>query len=138
MIYFSYFGNKRIPSEIVQIGIARYEPSWWNGANYKKLAPTGEMLNMNLDDYKKRFDRILSRLNPDEVVAELNEIAMGKDVCLLCFEKPPKYCHRHDVMIWFKQAGYKVKECAFKGSEHMTNPVPNGKESRPRQNNLFG
>lgn len=136
MIYFSYFGNPKIPKGIRQISISRYSPDWWSGAEYKKLAPTSPMLKMSQKQYDIHFARILAELDQKQVYDELMVMTGGMDFCLLCYEKPPKFCHRFTVMMWFKQAGFDVKECYFKGAEKLRSPVPNGND-QPSQNSLF-
>ena len=55
-IYTSYFANWRnIPGEAVAIGVTRFKPSYWQGANLESLAPSEELLreyrNRNIDEF---------------------------------------------------------------------------------------
>ena len=45
-IYTTYFAKlKKLPRNIVPVSICRYPPSVFKGIQYKKLAPTGEILS---------------------------------------------------------------------------------------------
>jgi hypothetical protein len=35
---------------------------------------------------------------------------VGEDIVLLCWEKPPKDCHRALVAEWLREAGFEVEE----------------------------
>lgn len=48
------------------ISIARYAPRGLRGFSvYKALAPTGDMLRMEYNAYKERYDAILAHLKPN-------------------------------------------------------------------------
>ena len=84
MIYTTYFAQLRnLPEHIVPISIARSTPKWFTGLEYKKLAPTWEILSewKNSEVKGKREEEqyinafksdVLSKLNPLDVVRELN------------------------------------------------------------------
>lgn len=111
MIYTSNFSGKKIGTAI---GIARYAPKNFIGPSYKRLAPYQWMLKESVseDEYKKAFKKILAELNPHQVVEDLYKYAPGKDITLLCYEKPGEFCHRHMVAEWLVEAGYEVEEVA--------------------------
>ena len=116
-IYTSYFANIRnLPKDIVTISISAKSPNWYNGIEYKQLAPTYKTLmdyKQNKDDnlYIERFQReTLNILNQEEVVNKLFELSDGKDVVILCYEKPIDFCHRHLVADWLNLKGYGVIE----------------------------
>ena len=109
-IYTSYFGAK-ISKDIEKIAIVRYLPRWFNGINYQTLAPSKEIFRMNDE---KRFTEIFSKhlcsLNAAKIVNELRLLSGGKDIALLCYEKPGDFCHRHLVANWLKNNGFNVVE----------------------------
>lgn len=85
--------------------------------SYKKLAPSEKLLNEfkngkyagDTDYYTEVFNKQLSKLNPKEVIEELDELTGNKlsfymSVILLCFEKDG-FCHRHLVAKWIRKAG---------------------------------
>lgn len=61
-----------------------------------ELAPTEKLLkdfknkNISWEDYEKEFKQILQKNNP----ATFIEIQDGQNICLLCSEDKPNYCHR--------------------------------------------
>lgn len=117
MIYTSYFANlRKLPEAIVPIAICGKSPAWYNGIQYKKLAPKYEFfiewkMTKDNDYYIRCFnEQVLSRLEPETVIAELSALAKGRDFALICYEKPDDFCHRHLVAEWLNNAGYNVCE----------------------------
>lgn len=127
-IYTSYFGNlKRLmKAGITPIGIAQFPPSFFYGTSIKELAPAPFMLGKNITpkQYVELFNsRILGRLQQGDVVKRIEQLALGKDVALLCYEKDPEECHRTLVANWLNKAGYKVEE--FEGYKNKpSQPLP--------------
>ena len=120
MIYTSYFAKlKSLPDNIIPISICSRAPEWYKGLQYKKLAPKYDFFmkwkeNHDNDYYIKCFnEQVLDRLNVAEVVLELSQVLLsaGKsDICLICYEKPTDFCHRHLVAKWLNDNGFKCKE----------------------------
>lgn len=115
-IYTSYFANSRAlgKENIMPISIARYSPKWFYGPRYTDVAPTGYMLSSvcSHEEYLRKYDEILKKLNPQNVIAAIERIAQGKDVALCCYEKPGEFCHRHLLSEWLRKNGYDVNEWA--------------------------
>lgn len=117
MIYTSYFAKlKKLPSDIVPISICGKAPVWYQGIQYKKLAPKYNFFKewqetKDNDYYIHCFnEQVLSFLNPVTVVKELCNLSKGKDIALICYEKPGDFCHRHLVADWLRQAGFSIEE----------------------------
>jgi uncharacterized protein YeaO (DUF488 family) len=117
VIYTSYFAKIRaLPDNIVPISIALKPPAGYNGLQYNALAPSPSILynwkqDHNENEYAIRYrEEILSRLTPKQVIADLNELANGKDIALICYEKPSDFCHRHLVAEWLTSNGFCCKE----------------------------
>lgn len=126
MIYTSYFANLgALPSNIIPISICGKAPEWYekwtNGFQYKKLAPKYDFFmkwkeNKDNDYYISCYqEQILNKLNPETVVKELEELCGdllqdGKSICLLCYEQPQEFCHRHLVSAWLQDNGYSCQE----------------------------
>jgi hypothetical protein len=118
-IYTSYFSKvKSLPKDIIPIAICGGIPFYWKGLWYKKLAPrikffTEWKQNHDNDFYIEHFNaEVLANHTPDEVVSELFALANGVDkICLICYEKPGNFCHRHLVADWLNATGkYNVQE----------------------------
>lgn len=121
MLYTSYFANiKKLPNNIIPISISLKSPKWYKGFEYKKLAPSYNILVNYKTDYDEvkyieRFnDEILSKLDASQVISELNRFAGGSDknIVLLCYETPLEFCHRHLVAKWLNKNGclvHKIK-----------------------------
>lgn len=117
MIYTSYYGNLRnIPKNIFRIAISRTSPIDQLAPTYKYLMPTLEDLfayrtNHDAGLYTNNYRaNVLFKLNPDDVVKDLYDLSDGRDVVLLCYERPSEFCHRHIVAKWLNDAGYPCVE----------------------------
>lgn len=104
-IYTSYFGNlRRIKQKgITPIAIAVSPPGWYKGYRYRRFAPTVNMLKMDLRRYDIEFQRLLAILSPREVYRDLERMAEGKPIALLCFETYRRECHRLQVAEWIER-----------------------------------
>ena len=116
LIYTTYFSNLRnLPKSITPISIAGKSPDWFDGIEFKKLAPKYQFFKIwketkNNNYYIKCFrDQVLKDLNIDDVVEELSMISNGK-FALVCYEKPNEFCHRHLVAEWLQENGYDCME----------------------------
>lgn len=124
MIYTSYFARlSDLPSNVVTISICGKAPDWYTGLQYKKLAPKRDFFmkwkeTHDNDYYIKCFnEQVLDKLNVAEVILDLSNIllSVGKtDICLICYEKPHDFCHRHLVANWLNENGFDCKEYNFK------------------------
>lgn len=131
MIYTSYFAKlKSLPDNIIPISICGKAPDWYKGLQYKKLAPKYDFFmewkkNHDNDYYIKCFnEQVLDRLNAKDVVKELDNLLLGMttsidykanaikvpEITLICYEKPPNFCHRHLVAEWLRQNGFECEE----------------------------
>lgn len=103
-IYTSYFAKQKDLEErgITCIGICAIPPKWFNGPNFACVAPSKDILfeykaNPDNERYTKRYkEEVLCILkNPQIFVDGLIYCSDGKDVAMLCYEKPEDFCHRH-------------------------------------------
>ena len=132
MLYTSYFAKlKKLPSNIIPISICGKAPDWYNGIQYKKLAPKYGFFT----EWKKTHDNnyyiehfnsdVLSILDPRNVILELQTLIPTEirerqqgdiwespdiHIALICYEKPSDFCHRHLVAKWLTDNGYKCEE----------------------------
>ena len=124
MIYTSYFAKlKSLPENIIPISICGKAPDWYNGLQYKKLAPKYEFFmkwkeNHNNDYYIKCFnEQVLNKLDPMRVYQELCSLAKSDEFDLICYEKPSDFCHRHLVSEWLKERGFDIEEWDYNKGE---------------------
>ena len=120
MIYTSYFAKlNKLPKNIIPISICGKAPTWYDGLQYKKLAPKYDFFmkwkeTHDNDYYIEHFQtEVLDELNIDKVIDELGYLIsydQSKDICLLCYEKPTDFCHRHLVAEWLTINGFPVEE----------------------------
>ena len=135
MIYTSYFAKlKSLPENVIPISICAKVPSWYNGLQYKKLAPKYDFFmkwkeNHDNDYYIKCFnEQVLNQLNVYEVINEMYEMlpepknTLWKitnclpwdnshvNIALICYEKSDDFCHRHLVADWLNKNGIKCEE----------------------------
>lgn len=109
-IYTSNFEklDKIVADDKVGVAICLKCPSNYEGYWIPELAPTQEMLreyhqNWDIATYTERYQKILSKLNANEIYDRLKEYSLKKDVVMLCYEAPGEFCHRHLVSLWFKE-----------------------------------
>ena len=128
--YTSYFANPDLKkdSRALLVSIAGKPPKGYDGAQYKKLAPSWDIWSQwhdsedpdKNDRYTKRFkSEILAKLDPNEVnedLLELFKLYYDKEnrnynkIILLCYESPDNFCHRHLVANWLRDAGFDISE----------------------------
>ncbi len=118
----SYFGNlKNLPADVVPISICGKAPDWYKGLQYKKLAPKYDFFmkwkeTRDNEYYIRCFrDQVLSVTSFYDTFRELQEMARkvnpdGKYICLICYEKPGDFCHRHLVAEWFRENDISCEE----------------------------
>lgn len=96
-----------LPDTIQKIGISRGTPRGYP-AGYRKmpeLAPGPWFNSVSPEEYDRRFMAQLAALDPNTILAKIDQLAGGKDVALLCYEDPKKpddWCHRGQVSAWLK------------------------------------
>lgn len=119
-IYTSYYGNlkKLSRDNIIPVGISLGIPKWFNGNNLHYLAPTYAILRLETEEeytpaYLSHLEKVdLNRLREDLAILSNNE--GGKDIALLCYEKPGEFCHRRLFAKWLNEkTGYEVKEYGY-------------------------
>ena len=125
-IYTTYFANLRnLPEDIVPIAICGKAPKGWQGLSYPVLAPKKwwwlewkENKHEDQDYYRAMYkETVLDPLIPLSVYQDLEKMGGGKDVALVCYEKPDKFCHRHLVAEWLSWSGASVVEYNYKTDE---------------------
>lgn len=114
-IYTSYFSNlKEIKKEnIVPVNIALWPPRFYNGKSLRYVAPTRSILKETKSDeeYIIRYkNEILAHLDINSLLHDIETLAEGHDVALLCYEKPGELCHRHLLADFMNEHGCDVHE----------------------------
>lgn len=109
-IYTSYFANiKNLPDNIEPIAICGGIPNGYKGKWLKFLAPKWWFFskwkeNHDNDFYIENYNKeVLDKLNPEQVIKIIVHEAGNKIPCLICYEKPDNFCHRHLVANWLNE-----------------------------------
>ena len=116
-MYTGYFAKLKYYQEqgLIPISICGKAPEWYNGLQYKKLAPKWSFFNEwksgshkgDNDYYIEHFnEEVLDNLNSSEIEKELKRLAKrrtSEKIILICYEKPGDFCHRHLVSDWFNK-----------------------------------
>ena len=112
MIYTASWFAKLDPA-FVKIGISRGTSRRITAGYrlYKALAPGDWFNSVGPAEYIQRFnEEILAKLDPQAVVAKLNELAGDNTPVMVCYESAKNihsgdtYCHRHLVAKWLEQS----------------------------------
>ena len=105
MVYTSYFANwRKFPPGAVQVSISLYPPRGFKGHKFPDLQPPKELFSaykngrITESQYADRFREYLETQDKTLILKFLNDI--GRDVVLLCYETPEKFCQRHIVAEW--------------------------------------
>lgn len=118
MIYTSYFAHYKGSNGV---SIARWSPKWFNGLEYKLLAPSVNLLNWwktlskeeqhNIDNINT-YIKIYKEETLSVLENQITEIYSALDnKVLLCYENINKdFCHRNVVTKWFQEHGFECKE----------------------------
>ena len=105
-----YSKNAKNPNAV---SIAAKCPNWYDGREYKTLAPNYWFLKAYKDGELSEkeyiecyYEEILNKLDAKKVYEEL-----GGDAVILCWGSSEKFCHRHIVAEWLsKELGIEVSE----------------------------
>ena len=125
MIYTSYFAKmNKLPGNVIPIAISLTVPKDITCLRCKMLAPSGALLKCykteeNVEAYTKSYtSSVLDKLTVKSVLNTLYQMLpanvlmrydldpdtwyMSTDisVCLMCWERPDKFCHRQLVRDW--------------------------------------
>ena len=102
----SSFWRFHLIRDLRLVSIALKTPDWFQGRRYPVLAPRRRMLKMGEEEYRRKYQGILDRLDPGQVYEDL-----GVDAILLCWEPPGASCHRRLVAGWLEEhLGVQVPE----------------------------
>ena len=128
-IYTSYFDNiKNLPQdEYFFVCIRGDHPEWYDGFVYKPLIPgkwwfewnslkkeTSNQYYFADHFYREMYLQTnLSKTTPEQVVSELEKLANGRKIVLICGEIPPEFCHRRIIDTWLSYAGFDVEELDY-------------------------
>jgi len=120
MLYTSYFANvKNLPKDYQcyyisnsnVYGLAKpltcVVPSWQLVKSYK------DSLIDNLE-YTRIYTDMLEA-NKEEILKQIR--ALPDNSVLLCYEKLPKFCHRHVLADWLKNNGIEIKEYEYESND---------------------
>jgi hypothetical protein len=95
-----------LPEIFARIGISRGVPRNQSGFKvYRKLQPGPGTLKLPAEEFTSHYLRdVLSKLDAQQVVDELLDLAGGKTPALLCFELTDgvAWCHRGLVSAWLQ------------------------------------
>ena len=121
-IYTGYYSNIKSYKGMTCIGISIGTPRWLGEAIVKcpALFPKPWMLKMGKEEYTEAYGKILRSLDPEALFEWLRNNSEGKDIVLLCYEKPGDFCHRTLVAEWLKrELGIVVREYGYNTSQQM-------------------
>ena len=94
-----------LPSTFARLSIARWAPAGdRNLPMVRGLSPGPWFKTVDVPTYRRLYMEQLGRLDPQRVVAEIEDLSAGKPAALLCWEKPTDrhFCHRGFVSAWLK------------------------------------
>ena len=111
-IFTSYYAKFReLNPYVVCVQISTSKPSWFTYAkeSIPELFPGWDLVNgiksgnITELEYESIYKDRLKGIDKEHILSVIEEISKrngGKDVALLCYEKPGDFCHRHFVGEW--------------------------------------
>lgn len=115
-MYTGYFAKVKEYEQagLIPISIAGRAPDWYDGLEYKKLAPkwsffkewkSGSHKGDNNYYTRQFYLQVLKETTVEYVKADLFGLSDGElgKVVLVCYEKPGDFCHRHLVADWINK-----------------------------------
>lgn len=121
-IYTSNFASAHRfdPARYCLVSISRFAPKGWEGFQVRTLAPSACLLRefkSGAIDEAGYTDRYMAYLDGIGVRSDFKVMALwaqGRDIVLLCYEKPGAFCHRRLLAQWvLENYGYDIKEFSF-------------------------
>lgn len=111
-IFTSYYAKFRaIDPNFILVQISTSKPSWFElcEAALPELYPGWGLVNgikggtITKKEYEEIYKKRLANIDKHKILSELQELSNilgGRDIALLCYEKPGDFCHRHFVGEW--------------------------------------
>ena len=129
LFYTSFFDNIKNLSddEYFFVCIRGDHPDWFDGFIYRPFIPRKwwfdwEILPKNTTQeyynadwfYRDHYrETNLSKLTPQQVISDLENLAATRKIVFVCGEIPPEFCHRRIIDEWLSEAGCLVEELDF-------------------------
>ena len=119
-IWTSYFANiKQLEDAgIYCVSICNKVPAFFKGPNIESVAPNNSILweykksdetDEDRERYKQRYiNEVLCvyRFHPEyftDLLQSFSDSENGKDIALICYERPEDFCHRHILAEWLNE-----------------------------------
>jgi hypothetical protein len=115
-VYTGYYAKLKEYKQagLIPVSIAGKAPDWYDGLEYKKLAPKWAFFSewkygSHKGDNEYYIDQfgaqVLKSFTVESVLADLANLSNEEldKVILLCYEKPTDFCHRHLVANWINE-----------------------------------
>lgn len=116
-VYTSYYAKaKDLRWKFACISISRKTPGWfYTDGEIQELFPSWDIImgskngRLSWEQYTALYKQQLNQVDKQKVWNHLHKVeeVTGKDILLLCYERPEANCHRHIVADWL---GYGVRE----------------------------
>lgn len=138
MVFTSYFAKmKNLPDNVIPVSISLTIPKGLQCIRFKSLAPSGAMLKCyktesNVGAYTEMYTKdILGKFTTKDILDALYRVIpndvkelydlnldtwyLSNDVhlCLMCWERSDKFCHRHIVSRWLTEDNVPCREFIF-------------------------
>lgn len=111
-VYTSYYQKfAHNPQGLIPVRVSTSIPQWFPYIceELPELYPGWELVNgikggtLTHEEYERRYKERLSGMVRQEIILKLIQISKqngGRDVVLLCYERPEDFCHRHFIAEW--------------------------------------
>ena len=121
-LFTSFYNNKTLAGAgfapvRITMGYPRFKLAYTLAGTVKEIAPRRSYFYAPADEFAGAYRAQLDELGVDRIRALLAPISSeheGRDLALVCFEKPGEPCHRRQFAAWWEeQTGEIVAELPF-------------------------
>lgn len=126
-VYTSYYGNKGLPKEAILVQMSSSRPKGYEVdvefeslyPDYKGLVKPYKDGKISDDEYSARYRKDVLEVGGKRILDGIRSLRdmgyrQGKDVYLLCWEKPGEFCHRRLVGEFLEKNGIPCPEAEVK------------------------
>lgn len=134
-MYVSYYGSRSIPEDAFTVQISTSRPKGFDvDVEFESVYPdyrtmVGPHRDGKIDDagYSDLYRRNVLERNREKILAgvgRIREMAGGRDVYFLCYEKPGDFCHRYLLNNFLVENGIDCQENPSDRVRYRTGHVP--------------
>ena len=142
-VFVSYYGSRNLPDDAVLVQISTSRPAGLEVEvefesmypNYRTMVAPHKDGTIDDQGYIDRYRKDVLEKNGDRIVEGVRSLqeefrGSGRDIYLLCYEKPGDFCHRYLVADFLQEHGIDCRECPGDRLQYSEGRIPLAYEER--------